>query len=90
MTSNQMTNPHCVSVLHVCAPNDIDGNPCRCYVALGENNRFLGAWPETYAAHNSVPSSIRHLAVSAFHIEAPAKQVEAYIEWHDGLDAPLC
>ena len=90
MTLNQMTNPHCVSVLHVCAPQDIDGNPCCCYVALGENNRFLGAWAEGYSAHNAVPKSIRYLAVSAFRIDATPQQVEAYIKWHDDLDDPLC
>ena len=86
MTESQ---PKALCVLRLCAPNDINGNPVRCYVALGENNHFLGAWDEGYAGHNATPKSIRELTVYSFRINCSADEVEFHLKWHDELDNPL-
>lgn len=84
-----MTSPTCLTVLRLIAPNDCDGNPMRCYVALGENNRFLGAWKEGYEGYNATPSCIRELTANSFRISCSAEEVIYHLNWHDQLDEPL-
>lgn len=72
-------------VLHLCAPNDEDGNPVRCYVALGENNRFLGAWDEGYEGYRATPESIRKLTVSSFRVNCSAAEVNMHLRWMEEL-----
>ena len=83
-----MTQP-CLVVLHLCAPNDSNGNPVRCYVALGENAHFLGAWDEGYLGYNATPESIRTQTVHSFRINCSPKEVRMHLKWHDELDQPL-
>lgn len=37
-----------VSVLHVCAPNDVNGNPRRCYVVTSHEHGFVETIDEGY------------------------------------------
>ena len=74
-----------VAILHLCADNDLNGNPQRCYVALGKNNRFLGAYDEGYMGHNAVPKEMRDLAKTALRIPSTIELYEHFLAWNDQL-----
>ena len=74
-----------VAILHLCAENDHLGNPQRCYVVLGENNRFLGAYDEGYGAHYTLPVEIRDLAKCALCISCTVEVYEEFLAWSDQL-----
>ena len=84
-----MSSEPCLVVLHLCAPNDRNGNPVRCYVALGENGHFLGAWDEGYLGYNATPESIRMQTVHSFRVNVTAKEVAFHLKWHNELADPI-
>ena len=73
------------AVIHLCATNDTNGNPRRCYVALSENGIFLGAFDEGYAGYLAVPKELQKQAQYALRIEVSGDEVEKFLAWHDDL-----
>lgn len=49
---------------HLCASNDLNGNPRRLYV-LVDDGRRIAAWDEGYAGSDAVPGVWRELAYRA-------------------------
>jgi hypothetical protein len=49
-------------LIHLAAPNDVNGNPRRVYVAI-RGGAIVGAWDEGYAGWGAVPAGpLRELA----------------------------
>lgn len=59
-------------IVHYCAPNDINGNPQRCYVLTDNDGTNLAAWDEGYLGHHAVPNSLRDAAYNADRVKCSA------------------
>jgi len=53
------------SIKHLCANNDINGNPRRVYALIDEDGCYLAAWDEGYLGHHAVPGEWRRQAYEA-------------------------
>lgn len=73
------------TVLHLCAPNDRNGNPSRAYVAFSRH-ALRGYWAEGYSGCHAVPEELRELASFAPRINVSAKELRS---WRDAA-AALC
>jgi hypothetical protein len=47
------------NILHLCAKNDINGNPRRLYVMSNEDGKYIAAWDEGYKGSDAVPGPFR-------------------------------
>ena len=77
------------TVVHLCAPNDRNGNPNRCYVAFA-GSALRGAWDERYDGFNAVPPELRQLALNAPRIDVAAGVINKYKRWAKDLVPELC
>lgn len=77
------------AVLHLCAPNDRNGNPNRAYVAF-ERSALRGFWAEGYSGHNAVPESLRELAAFAPRINVSACELTSWRKAAADLCPDLC
>ena len=66
-------------ILHLCAPNDGNGNPRRCYV-LFTDGRPTHAWDEGYAGSHTVPLQWRALANIAWRIDCTVKSYREFMK----------
>jgi hypothetical protein len=48
-----------INILHMCAKNDINGNPQRLYVMSNEDGKYIAAWDEGYMGCDAVPGPFR-------------------------------
>ena len=46
-------------ILHLCAKNDLNGNPRRLYVMSNEEGKYIAAWDEGYKGSDAVPGEFR-------------------------------
>ena len=44
-----------INILHMCAKNDINGNPRRLYVMSNEDGKYIACWDEGYKGSDAVP-----------------------------------
>jgi hypothetical protein len=56
------------TIQHLCARNDVNGNPQRLYVLSVDGER-IAAWNEGYLGHHAVPGIWRSTAYSAERID---------------------
>lgn len=53
-------------ILHICAENDVNGNPQRLYALMdGDSGKILASWDEGYRGHHAVPGPWRRDAYNA-------------------------
>lgn len=52
-------------IKHMCAVNDVNGNPRRVYAMIDEDGYYLAAWDEGYSGHLAVPGVWREHAYNA-------------------------
>ena len=50
------------NILHMCAKNDLNGNPRRLYVMSDEEGKYIAAWDEGYKGSDAVPGPFREKA----------------------------
>ena len=50
---------------HLCAVNDVNGNPRRVYALIDEDGYYLAAWDEGYHGSDAVPGVWREAAYNA-------------------------
>ena len=67
-------------IMHLCASNDINGNPQRCYVFANESGQFLAAWNESYKGSDAVPGIFRKDAYSASRSEITAREYKRLLK----------
>ena len=48
-----------INILHMCAKNDINGNPRRLYVMSNDDGKYIAAWDEGYKGCDAVPGPFR-------------------------------
>jgi hypothetical protein len=77
------------TVLHLCAPNDRNGNPNRAFVAF-ERNALRGFWAEGYSGCHAVPDQIRELAAFAPRINVSARELTSWRKAAADLCPDLC
>lgn len=54
-------------ILHLCARNDLNGNPRRVYVLRDtESGKYLAAWDEGYKGSDAVPGELRKAAYHSY------------------------
>lgn len=73
------TPPHVV--IHLCAKNDRNGNPRRCYVVIRTDQTVLGVYREGYLGIHSVPPEYRDAASMALRIESTPSQIREIANW---------
>lgn len=77
------------TAIHLCAPNDRNGNPNRGYVAFA-GQYFRGYWPESYAGYCSVPAELRELAYVAPRINVSADELRSWANCANDLIPDFC
>jgi hypothetical protein len=77
------------TVLHLCAPNDRNGNPNRAYVAF-QGHALRGFWPEGYSGCHAVPDQLRELASFAPRINVSARELRSWRKAAADLCPDLC
>jgi len=50
------------NILHVCAKNDVNGNPRRAYVLSNDEGAYVAIWDEGYKGSDAVPGDFRDAA----------------------------
>lgn len=45
-----------MSIVHLCAKNDLNGNPRRLYALTDEEGTIIASWDEGYRGYHAVPS----------------------------------
>lgn len=80
---------HVTTVIHLCAPNDRNGNPNRAYVGF-EGSALRGFWPEGYSGHHAVPEQLRELASFVPRINVTAKELKRWRNAAAALIPELC
>lgn len=59
-------------IQHLCAPNDVNGNPRRLYVLISDGES-IAAWDEGYNGHHAVPGVWRDAAYNAERVNCTVK-----------------
>jgi hypothetical protein len=54
-----------MTIVHLCAKNDLNGNPQRLYALTDEAGLILASWDEGYRGHHAVPGPWRDAAYNA-------------------------
>jgi hypothetical protein len=67
-------------IKHLCASNDLNGNPQRCYVLVDEDGEAMAAWDEGYMGSNAVPGVWRREAYSALRSEITVKEYKRLLK----------
>lgn len=52
-------------IMHLCAPNSVNGNAQRLYAAIGPLGGILAVWDEGCEGYNAVPPTLRDAAYLA-------------------------
>ena len=47
------------NILHMCAKNDVNGNPRRLYVMSNDDGKYIACWDEGYKGSDAVPGEFR-------------------------------
>lgn len=63
-----------VNILHLCAKNDVNGNPRRLFVLSNEEGKFIAAWDEGYKGSDAVPGIWRKDAYLSQRLDIPTAQ----------------
>lgn len=66
--------------VHLCAPNDRNGNPRRAFLFINEHNAAVFLWPESYAGPDCVLQSLRPLAHRATRINVSAGELRSWLK----------
>lgn len=77
------------TVILLAAPNDLNGNPRRSFVAFA-GSALRGLWDEGYAGCEDVPEEIRELARTAPRINVTARELLSWRRAAKALDPALC
>jgi len=67
------------TVLHLCAPNDRNGNPRRAFVGFA-GSLITGAWEEGYKGCAAVPAELQGLADQAPRINVSASELRSWLQ----------
>jgi hypothetical protein len=71
-------------MLHVCAPNDTNGNPRRVYVHIVNDkvrgSIVAGAWDEGYEGYKAVPEAYRTMASYSHSVKVSPTEYRAYVK----------
>ena len=79
-----MTN-HSYRVLHMCATNDVNGNPRRVYVLENENG-MVASWNEGYLGFHAVPEQFRTSAYNAERVNVSVKDYNKLCKLPDAYE----
>jgi hypothetical protein len=77
------------TVIHLCAPNDRNGNPNRAFVAF-ERQALRGFWPEGFSGCHAVPDQLRELAAFAPRINVSVRELTSWRKAAADLCPDLC
>lgn len=73
-----MTLPH--FMLRICAPNDTNGNPRRCWVTFNADGLPLAVYNEGYNGTRAIPDpEVRALALIAPQVNVQASEYKAWL-----------
>ena len=61
-------------ILHVCAPNDTNGNPRRLYYVTDLETGKVTAYDEEYRGRSAVPDEIQRSAIDGGSIDVPVSE----------------
>ena len=65
-------------LIHLCAPNDRNGNPRRLYLEFNDHGVAVRHWLEGYKGSHCVPAELRHAAATAPRINVAAAEFNAW------------
>lgn len=79
------------TILHLCASNDDNGNPRRCFVVLSADgfNHVVGVYDEGYLSFRAVPEKYRKNQYPVV-INVTVQEYERWMAMGANLDPELC
>ena len=67
-----------MQLIHLCAPNDTQGNPRRSWILLNEHGLAVDCFDEGYSGLNAVPAELGQQRATAPSIRVAVRELNAW------------
>ena len=68
------------TLIYLCAPNDVEGNPRRGWFEINDFGRATGYWEEGFAGSDALPARLQNARLSAPRINVKVTELKSWIK----------